>query len=257
MSEISKYEAYKKKLQGICDENNLVFRFRRDKYPITLTIRPLTGLDEQMSMLENVEENGYTSPDAAIVFTIKDGVLTYKMSKTFTIGDALFTKVKNLFKNMHYCWLQYFFRDIVEKGALGKSAFPVIDEDEAEDSDDKLPEGAEPLDTYEDEAELPDTEDEPGDEGENPADDGDDTAFDADDPEIVEAAQIVRVENKATTSLLQRRMKIGYAKAARIMDALERLGIIGPYNGADPREVLPFDEPADATAEEGDEPNAD
>ena len=37
MSEISKYEAYKKKLQGVCDENDLVFRFRCDRYPITLT----------------------------------------------------------------------------------------------------------------------------------------------------------------------------------------------------------------------------
>ena len=63
MSEISKYEAYKKKLQGICDENNLVFRFRHDKYPITLTIKTVTGLEEQMSMLENVEDNGYTNAE--------------------------------------------------------------------------------------------------------------------------------------------------------------------------------------------------
>ena len=62
MSELSKYEAYQKKLQGICDENNLVFRFRKDKYPITLTIRPVMGLEGQMSMLESVEENGYISP---------------------------------------------------------------------------------------------------------------------------------------------------------------------------------------------------
>ena len=37
MSEISKYEAYKKKLDGICNENDLVFRFVNNTYPITLT----------------------------------------------------------------------------------------------------------------------------------------------------------------------------------------------------------------------------
>ena len=60
MSEISKYEAYKKKLQGVCDENDLVFRFRCDRYPITLTIKPVTDLEEQLSLLENVEDKGYT-----------------------------------------------------------------------------------------------------------------------------------------------------------------------------------------------------
>ncbi len=34
MSEISKYEAYKRKLQGLCDEHDLVFRLRKDKYPL-------------------------------------------------------------------------------------------------------------------------------------------------------------------------------------------------------------------------------
>ena len=112
MSEIAKYEAYKKKLQGICDENNLVFRFRRDTYPITLTIKPVGGMGVQLSMLENVEETGYTSPDAYIMFTYKDGDITYKTSETFTIGEALFKKILNLFKNMYFCWLQYFFRDV-------------------------------------------------------------------------------------------------------------------------------------------------
>lgn len=40
--------------------------------------------------------------------------------------------------------------------------------------------------------------------------------------------------------MLQRRFNIGYAKAARLMDELERIGVIGAYNGAAPREVLPF-----------------
>ena len=43
MSEISQYESYKKKLQGVCDENDLVFRFVRTEYPITLTISPASA----------------------------------------------------------------------------------------------------------------------------------------------------------------------------------------------------------------------
>lgn len=67
----------------------------------------------------------------------------------------------------------------------------------------------------------------------------------ADEDEIEKATEIVRAENKASTSLLQRRMNIGWADAARIMDALEERGIVGPYNGSDPREVLPTDVPDD------------
>ena len=43
---------------------------------------------------------------------------------------------------------------------------------------------------------------------------------------------------KASTSTLQRRLSLGYGRAARILDAMERKGIIGPPNGPRPREVL-------------------
>ena len=56
MSEISMYEAQKKKMQGLCDEHDLVYRFQKDHYPIIFTIRPAQGMDAQMSMLEDVEE---------------------------------------------------------------------------------------------------------------------------------------------------------------------------------------------------------
>lgn len=238
MSEISKYEAYKKKLQGVCDENNLVFRFRPDRYPITLTIKPVTGLDEQMSMLECVEDNGYTSPNASIVFYFKDGGITYKTSQTFTINDVLFSKIKNLFKNMHYCWLQYFFRDIIEKRVLNERTMPVIDEEDYTDE-------AEPLESFEDDddegtGDLPSLDDEEAGE--------DATAVSMDDTDIREATRIVRGENKASTGLLQRAMSIGYAKAARLLDSLEELGVVGPFNDSQPREVLPYDEPDDPGA---------
>jgi DNA segregation ATPase FtsK/SpoIIIE, S-DNA-T family len=54
---------------------------------------------------------------------------------------------------------------------------------------------------------------------------------------------VVSEAGKASTSLLQRRLKLGYNRAARIMDAMEREGVIGPQDGARPREVYakPFD----------------
>lgn len=155
MSELAKFDAYKKKLQGICDENNLVFRFRHDNYPITLTIRPISGVAEQMCMMEMVEEKGYISPDAYIVFAYKDGDLTYKTSETFTISDVLFSKIKNLYKNMHSLWVQYFFRTILEKGVLSASDLPRIDEKDTSPDD-----GSE--DNSADDLEVPEPNDEDG-----------------------------------------------------------------------------------------------
>ncbi len=59
-----------------------------------------------------------------------------------------------------------------------------------------------------------------------------------DDPLIWEAAEIVVSSNLGSTSTLQRRLKVGYARAGRIMDMLEAKGIVGPPNGSKPREVL-------------------
>lgn len=247
MSEVSKYEAYKKKLQGLCDEHDLVFRFRNDGYPITLTIKPVGGLDAQMSLLEQADEHNYTSPDASIRFTMMDGALTYKMSKTFTIDDALFAKIKNLFKNMYATYLEFFFRDVMERDLLRGRAAPVIDEDE----DDEPP--------MEDGEDLEDEGDGDGDgEDEDDGEDGEDTPdYPADDPEVQEAIRIVRQNNKASVSLLQRQMSIGYSKAAGLMNALEALGVVGPYNGSGPREVLPYDEPEDEDLAVGEEAGGD
>jgi S-DNA-T family DNA segregation ATPase FtsK/SpoIIIE len=59
-----------------------------------------------------------------------------------------------------------------------------------------------------------------------------------DDPLIWEAADIVVSSNLGSTSTLQRRLKVGYARAGRIMDMLEHKGVVGPPNGSRPREVL-------------------
>lgn len=58
------------------------------------------------------------------------------------------------------------------------------------------------------------------------------------DPLLDDAAQIVIESGKASTSYLQRRMKIGYSRAARIIDILEDNGVIGTQNGSKAREVL-------------------
>jgi len=61
---------------------------------------------------------------------------------------------------------------------------------------------------------------------------------DDDDPLIWEAADIVVMSGIGSTSLLQRRLKVGYARAGRIMDMLEQKGIVGPPDGSKPRDVL-------------------
>ena len=59
------------------------------------------------------------------------------------------------------------------------------------------------------------------------------------DEELVEKCiEIIRQEKRASTSLLQRRLRLGYTRAARIVDILEERGILGPGEGAKPREIL-------------------
>jgi DNA segregation ATPase FtsK/SpoIIIE and related proteins len=73
---------------------------------------------------------------------------------------------------------------------------------------------------------VPEVDDEPQD-----ADDDLDELFD-------QAVQVVVEAKQASVSLLQRRMRIGYARAARLIDQMEARGIVGPYEGSKPREVL-------------------
>ena len=58
------------------------------------------------------------------------------------------------------------------------------------------------------------------------------------DPHVDEAIRIVCQYDRASASLLQRKLSIGYARAARILDTLEELGIVGPGEGSKPRDVL-------------------
>ena len=52
------------------------------------------------------------------------------------------------------------------------------------------------------------------------------------------AVDVILETNQASVSMLQRRLKLGYARAARIVDEMEEKGIVGPFQGSKPREIL-------------------
>lgn len=263
MSEISMYDTQKKKMEGLCEEHDLTFRFQKDTYPLIFTIKPTGGIGAQMSMLENVEEVGYRSPDASMTWIFEDGNLQTKVTGgTFTISKTLRTKIENILIKMITYWQQYFFRDVIQRNALKDGMKPEIDESDANDTD-VIPAEAEPLEEYEDEAgegaaeeidndaDLPDTDDPDEDDGEDPEDDTDEALDGVSEDMIQQAISIIRMENKASVSLLQRRMNIGYALSAKLMDILEERGVVGPFNGSQPREVLPFDVPDEEVTDNG------
>ena len=66
----------------------------------------------------------------------------------------------------------------------------------------------------------------------------DDDVTDEDEELVEKCLEIIRQEKRASTSLLQRRLRLGYTRAARIVDILEQRGILGPGEGAKPREIL-------------------
>ena len=64
------------------------------------------------------------------------------------------------------------------------------------------------------------------------------SGIDEDEEIIQKCIDVIRVEKKASVSLMQRRLRLGYTRAARIMDELEDRGLVGPNRGAEPREIL-------------------
>jgi len=72
----------------------------------------------------------------------------------------------------------------------------------------------------------------------NSGDDDEEEVSEADEELIVKCIEVARQEQKCSTSLLQRRLRLGYTRAARMVDILEQRGIVGPGDGAKPREVF-------------------
>ena len=58
------------------------------------------------------------------------------------------------------------------------------------------------------------------------------------EPLFQQAFDVLKSTRRASTSMMQRRLRIGYNRAARIMDLMEDKGIVGPENGSSPREIL-------------------
>ena len=210
-NEASKFAAQRTKLKNICEAHDLTHTFIKNSYPIKLIIRPIKGVGEQMSMLETASEDSYISPDAYLLFTMKDGVLVYRMSKTFTIEDALFGKIKNIFKNMHSYYCQFFFRELIESGRLNAigGKMPEIPETEAKEPD--LPPEAEPLEEV-DAEELDDAEE--------PAAD-----------ELTKATEIARKNGGVTQAMLEQQMGVTAEKAIALLDDMESAGVIEFSNG--------------------------
>jgi S-DNA-T family DNA segregation ATPase FtsK/SpoIIIE len=67
---------------------------------------------------------------------------------------------------------------------------------------------------------------------------GEENGIDEDEELIQQCIEVIRSEQKASVSLMQRRLRLGYTRAARIMDELENRGIVGPSKGAEPRDIL-------------------
>ncbi len=84
---------------------------------------------------------------------------------------------------------------------------------------------------------------------------------DADDDLYDDAVQLVTEAGKASASLLQRRLRVGYARAARLLDILEENGVVGPQDGAKPRDILigaaEASEMAPSKSEQKDEDDSD
>lgn len=71
-----------------------------------------------------------------------------------------------------------------------------------------------------------------------PGNGGNGGGIDEDEDLILQCIEVIRVEQKASVSLMQRRLRLGYTRAARIMDEIEDRGLVGPSRGAEPREIL-------------------
>ena len=69
-------------------------------------------------------------------------------------------------------------------------------------------------------------------------DSGSGGGFEENDEMLMDAIECVVEAGQASTSMIQRRLKVGYARAGRLVDEMEEMGIVGPFEGSKPRQVL-------------------
>ena len=74
---------------------------------------------------------------------------------------------------------------------------------------------------------------------------------------LPQAVEVILETGQASVSMLQRRLKLGYARAARIVDEMEEKGIVGPFQGSKPRAILITKEQWDAMQGAGEDAYAD
>ena len=163
----------KKKLEGLCEEHNLVYTFRKDVYPPTLTIKATDSIDGQMPMFENAEEEIYRSPDAQMVFTCIADEIDIKCSGTFAITKSLQGKLVNIFIKMRNFWFEFFNSDIHKRGILTASQMPAMDDEDDCDivgeTFEEIRDDMEPLESLDDEDGDDDGEEAEGYEYDDPA----------------------------------------------------------------------------------------
>lgn len=218
MNEAGKFEAEKAKLEKLCAENNLVFHFYPNHYPVQMVFQPMTDIDSQMSMLE--QDEPYISPDAKLTYIMQDGDIEEKTEGRTQWPKSLKDKLLRSFKTMHLLYLEFFHRNLMERHILASSQLPQISEDDAPE---------EPLTD--------------SDEAEHVTSGAENTAI-----SILtdEATNLVRMENKASAGLLERRMNVDGDMAASIIDNLIYRGVISENCTAEGvHDVLPFDVPDD------------
>lgn len=115
MTEMDKVTEQKRKLENVCEKNGLICKLECKRYPIRLTIRPAKNMDAQMSMLEQADQKGYTSPNAKVILEMIEGEVKHHFTGgDFSIGDTLLSKLKKMFRNIVIDYTQAAHRVISE-----------------------------------------------------------------------------------------------------------------------------------------------